>query len=70
MTANFPPPWITHLLGTEFYEVCTEADHQRNHKTTFFCKDCENNNAFFKNCKNNSHKHEGHEVVQVSVHSD
>ena len=66
MTTNFPPPWITHLLDTTFYETCKEADHQGKHLTTFFCKDCEDNNAFCKNCKNNSNKHGGHEVVQVS----
>lgn len=66
MSANFPLPWLTRLLRTKFYEECTEADYQCKQSTTFFCKDCENNNAFCKSCKTNSNKHGGHEVVQVS----
>ena len=56
----FPPPWLTLILDSKFYEDCDEHEGTL---CNFFCIDC--SDVFCESCKQ-EHDDEGHKVLQVS----
>jgi len=60
MPSMFPPPWLTLILDSKFYENCDEHEGTL---CNFFCIDC--SEVFCESCKQ-EHDDEGHKVLQVS----
>ncbi|KAM3732022.1 hypothetical protein ACB098_11G028900 [Castanea mollissima] len=59
MPSKFPPPWLTLILDSKFYENCDEHEGTL---CNFFCIDC--SEVFCESCKQ-EHDDEGHKVLQV-----